>query len=415
VPSSLHRFRKSFTLTAARQSRPLTGDEMPRTEGRSWRDRAWVRVMQDLPARPGDSIDEVDTPTLVVDLDAFERNLDLMANAVRGAGVALRPHAKSHKCPDIALAQVERGAVGICCQKVGEAEAFVAAGLRDVLVTNEIIGEKKLARLAAMARRAKVGVLADDAATVRHIGAAARSAGVSIDVLVEIDVGAHRCGIAPGAPAVAVAEVIARTPGLSFRGIHAYHGAAQHLRTPGERRAAIEDAARLAAGTKAAIEAAGIACATVTGAGTGTWQIERDSGVYTEIQPGSYIFMDADYQRNALAPDEHHFEQSLFVVTTVMSAPVRERAVVDAGLKALAFDSGPPIVYGARGLTYVKGTDEHGVLAIAPDVSPPLIGDRLWLVPGHCDPTVNLYDWIVGVRGTRVECVWPVAARGALT
>jgi len=372
-------------------------------------------AMQLLPARPGDGIDDVDTPTLIVDLDAFERNLDLMANAVRGAGVALRPHGKSHKCPDIALAQIARGAVGICCQKVGEAEAFVAAGIRDVLVANEIVGEKKLARLAAMAAKAKVGVLADDAATVRHIGAAARAAGASIDVLVEIDVGAHRCGVAPGAAAVAIAQVIARTPGISFRGIHAYHGAAQHLRTPEERRAAIGSASRLAGETKAAIEAAGIACATVTGAGTGTWQHERDSGVYTEIQPGSYVFMDADYHRNALAPDEHYFEQSLFVLASVMSAPVRERAVVDAGLKAFAFDSGPPLVYGAPGLTYTKASDEHGVLAVASDAPLPQVGDRLWLIPGHCDPTVNLYDWIVGVRGTRVESVWPVAARGALT
>jgi D-serine deaminase-like pyridoxal phosphate-dependent protein len=258
-------------------------------------------------------------------------------------------------------------------------------------------------------------VLADDAASVRHIGAAAKAAGVSIDVLVEIDVGAHRCGVLPGAPAVALAEVIARTPGLSFRGLHGYHGAAQHLRTDDERRAAIARASELAKETKAAIEAAGIRCPTITGAGTGTWQHERDSGVYTEIQPGSYVFMDADYQRNAIAPDQHAFEQSLFVLATVMSAPVRERAVVDAGLKAFAFDSGPPVVYGARGLTYVKGSDEHGVIEVAAGAEPSQIGDRLWLIPGHCDPTVNLYDWIVGVRGTRVECVWPVSARGALT
>jgi D-serine deaminase-like pyridoxal phosphate-dependent protein len=370
--------------------------------------------MQSPPAHPGACVEDVDTPALVVDLDVFERNLDLMANAVRGAGVALRPHAKSHKCPDIAYAQIGRGAVGICCQKVGEAEAFVVAGIRDVLVTNEIVGATKLARLAAMAKKAKVGVLADDAATVRHIGAAARAAGVSIDVLVEIDVGANRCGSAPGAPAVAIAQAVADTPGLAFRGVHAYHGAAQHLRTPEERRAAIARASAFAGATKVAIEAAGIACPTITGAGTGTWQHERDSGVYTEIQPGSYIFMDADYERNALAPDQHHFQQSLFVLATVMSASMRERAIVDAGLKAFAFDSGPPVVYGARGLAYVKASDEHGVLSVAPDIAPPLIGDRVWLVPGHCDPTVNLYDWIVGVRGTRVECVWPVAARGAL-
>jgi D-serine deaminase-like pyridoxal phosphate-dependent protein len=217
------------------------------------------------------------------------------------------------------------------------------------------------------------------------------------------------------AAAVALAEVVARTPGVSLRGLQAYQGAAQHLRRPEERRAAIANATALARETKAAIEAAGLACATVTGGGTGTWQNERDSGVYTEIQAGSYIFMDADYHRNALAPDEHHFEQSLFVVATVMSTPTRERAIVDAGLKAFAFDSGPPAVYGARGLAYERGSDEHGALSVAADARPPAIGDRLWLIPGHCDPTVNLYDWIVGVRGTRIECVWPIAARGALT
>jgi D-serine deaminase-like pyridoxal phosphate-dependent protein len=367
-----------------------------------------------IPARPGDPTAAIDTPALVVDLDAFERNLDLMANAVRGAGIALRPHAKSHKCPAIAQAQIERGAVGICCQKVGEAEVFVAAGIRDVLVTNEIVGAAKLARLAALAGRATIGVLVDDASNVAALAAAAVVAGVTLDVLVEIDVGARRCGVAPGAPAVALAVAIAAAPGLRFRGLHAYHGAAQHLRTPAERRAAIASAAALAAESKALIEAAGVTCSVVTGAGTGTWQLERDSGVYTEIQPGSYVFMDADYGRNALAPDEHHFEQSLFVLATLMSTPVPERAIVDAGLKALAFDSGPPLIHGRPGLEYTNASDEHGVLAVARHATPPHLGERLWLVPGHCDPTVNLYDWIVGVRGDRVECLWPVAARGAL-
>jgi D-serine deaminase-like pyridoxal phosphate-dependent protein len=231
---------------------------------------------------------------------------------------------------------------------------------------------------------------------------------------VEVDVGAGRCGVAPGAPAVALATAIARTPGLCFAGLHAYHGRAQHRRKPDERREAIAAAATLAATTKAAIEAAGIACPTITGAGTGTWQHERDSGVYTELQPGSYAFMDADYGRNALAADEHAFEQSLFVLATVMSAPVRERVVVDAGLKALAFDSGPPVVHAIAGLDYLQASDEHGVCAVAPDAEPPPLGSRVWLIPGHCDPTVNLYDWIVGARGERVECLWPIAARGAV-
>lgn len=366
------------------------------------------------PARSGDSVTAIDTPALVVDLDVLERNLDLMANAIRGAGVALRPHAKSHKCPDIARMQIERGAVGICCQKVSEAEVFVDAGVRDLLVTNEIVGAAKLARLAALAKRATIGVLADDADNVSALSAAAVAAEATLDVLVEVDVGAHRCGVQPGEAAAKLAGAIARAPGLRLLGVHAYQGGAQHLRTPGEREAAIAEAVRLAALSKLAIERAGLPCPVVTGAGTGTWQLERDSGVYTEVQPGSYVFMDADYGRNALAADQHHFEHSLYVLATVMSTPVPERAIVDAGLKALAFDSGPPLVYGQPGLTFRKASDEHGVIDVAADAQPLRLGDRLWLIPGHCDPTVNLYDWIVGVRGERVEEIWPVAARGAL-
>ncbi len=367
------------------------------------------------PARVGDPVAAIDTPALVVDLDALERNLDLMANAVHGAGVALRPHAKAHKCPAIALAQIDRGSAGICCQKVGEAEVFVAAGVRNVLVTNEVVDPTKLARLATLARDARIGVLADDVGNVTAIGEAARTAHVALDVFVEVDVGAHRCGVGSAADALTLARAIDLTGGLRFGGLHAYHGAAQHLRQPDERRAAVAAATDIARGARDAIVAAGIACSTVTGGGTGTWQLERDSGLYTEIQPGSYIFMDADYGRNALAPDQHVFEQSLFVVAMVMSVAVEGQIVVDAGLKAFAFDSGPPLVYGARGLQYVKGSDEHGIVAVARGATRPVLGERLWLVPGHCDPTVNLYDWLVGVRGERVELVWPVAARGALS
>ncbi|MEO8751989.1 MAG: DSD1 family PLP-dependent enzyme [Casimicrobiaceae bacterium] len=370
--------------------------------------------MQRVPARIGDPLAAVETPALVVDLDPFEHNLDLMANAVRGSGLALRPHAKSHKCPDIAKALIARGAIGICCQKVDEAAAFVAAGIANVLVTNEVVTPAKIARLAALAQSATVGVLVDHASVIDDLSAAATMAGGTLHVYVEIDVGAHRCGVAPGAPAVALAQAIAAAPGLRFRGLHAYQGSAQHLRTPAERSAAIAAASSLAADTKALIEKAGVPCPVVTGAGTGTWQLERDSHVYTELQPGSYIFMDADYSRNALAKDEHAFEQSLYVLATVMSTPAPEWAIVDAGLKALAFDSGMPVVHAARGLDYVKASDEHGTLAVDPSAVTPMLGDRVWLIPGHCDPTANLYDWIVGMRGDRVECVWPVTARGAL-
>jgi 3-hydroxy-D-aspartate aldolase len=369
------------------------------------------------PARPGAALADIDTPALVLDLDAFERNLAGLAQWARAAGqggLALRPHAKSHKCPTIALRQIAAGAVGVCCQKVSEAEALVEGGVADVLVTNEIVGEAKLARLARLAKRAKLGVLADDEANVADLAAAAARAGVRLDALVEIDIGAGRCGVAPGEPALALAQRIAASQSLRFAGLHAYHGAAQHLRTAAERSAAIAKAADMTRTTRDLIVANGIDCPTVTGAGTGTFPLEAASGVWNELQPGSYLFMDVDYGRNAWDGRWPRFGQSLFVLTAVMSRPAPGRAVVDAGLKASSVDSGMPLVWEREGVEYVKASDEHGVLRIAPGANPPSLGEKLLLVPGHCDPTVNLYDWFVCVRGGSVEALWPIAARGAL-
>jgi D-threonine aldolase len=368
--------------------------------------------MQCVPARIDTALADIETPALIVDLDAYERNLARMADATKG--VRLRPHAKSHKCSTIAKAQLARGAVGICCQKTDEAATFVHAGITDVLVTNEVVAPAKIARLAELATRARVGVLVDALAVVSALSQAALRARVVIDVYVEVDVGAHRCGVAPGEPALALAKAIVQAPGLRFRGLQAYQGAAQHLREPAARRAAIDDAAGAARRTRATIVAAGIECELVTGAGTGTWQHERDSGAYDELQPGSYVFMDADYGRNVAAPDELRFEQSLYVLASVVSAPASGRAIVDAGLKALSFDSGPPLVHGRAGVDYVKASDEHGVLRIGPDALPLASDERVFLIPGHCDPTVNLYDYLVAVRSGIVEGVWPIEARGAL-
>ena len=368
--------------------------------------------MQRPPARAGDPLATVETPALCVDLDALERNLDAMAAATRG--IRLRPHAKSHKCPEIAQRQIARGAVGICCQKTDEAAAFVAAGVRDVLVTNEVVTLPKLARVAALARDANVGLLFDAANAVERAGAAAVQAGVTLDAYVEVDVGARRCGVAPGEPALVLARAIAQTFGLRLRGLHAYQGGAQHLRAPAERAAAIAHAVEQATSTRRMIRAAGLPCDIVTGAGTGTWPLERDSGAYDELQPGSYVFMDADYGRNTPAPGDLAFEQSLFVHATVMSVPSPDRAIVDAGLKSFSFDSGLPLVHDAPGLEYRKASDEHGVLAVDAARASPALGDAVRLVPGHCDPTVNLYDWLVAYRGDVVEDVWAVAARGAL-
>jgi D-serine deaminase-like pyridoxal phosphate-dependent protein len=365
------------------------------------------------PATVGAALDEVDTPALVIELDAFERNLSRLSRAVEGRGVRVRAHAKTHKCAEIARRQIAAGAVGVCCQKVSEAEAMVEGGVIDVLISNEIVGARKLERLAALARRARIGVCADDADNVRALARAAELAGAMLEVYVEVDVGARRCGVAPGEPALALAREIAARPGLRFAGLQAYHGAAQHLRTMAERRAAIARAAGAANRTRRMIESEGIACPTVTGAGSGSFMFEIESGAYDEIQPGSYVFMDADYAKNEWAAPLPRFEHALFVLATVMSRPTADRAVLDAGLKALSVDSGLPLVWERPGLRYARASDEHGVLEIAAGTSPAL-GDKLLLVPGHCDPTVNLYDWYVCVRDGRVEALWPVSARGAL-
>jgi D-serine deaminase-like pyridoxal phosphate-dependent protein len=366
---------------------------------------------------------EVDTPALVVDLDAFERNLRRMADFAGRAGVRLRAHAKTHKSPDIAARQVALGAVGVCCQKVSEAEVMVEAGIADVLVSNEVAGAAKLDRLAALARRAKVGVCVDDAGNIAELEAAAAKAGTTVDVMVEIDVGARRCGVAPGAAAAALADLVAKAPHLSFAGLQAYHGSAQHVREAGERKALIARAAELVEETRRALRAVGLEARIVSGAGTGTYENEAASGVWNELQCGSYVFMDADYARNRRADGSPFadYEHALFVYASVMSLPAPERAVVDAGLKSLSVDSGLPLPWQLPGAQYQRPSDEHGILDLSgcPEGGRPRRGDKVLLVPGHCDPTVNLHDWYVGVRGlggpqARVECLWPVAARGAV-
>jgi D-serine deaminase-like pyridoxal phosphate-dependent protein len=362
----------------------------------------------------GMTLAEVDTPCLLLDLDAFERNLDRLDASLAGRAVRVRPHAKSHKCPQIALRQIARGAVGVCCQKVSEAEAMVAGGVPDVLIANEVVGKPKVERLAALARQARIRVCADNAANVRDLDAAARAGGVVLDVLVEVNVGANRCGVEPGEPVAALARAIAACDSLRFAGLQAYHGSAQHLRAVTGRREAIASAVAKVKASQAALAAAGLPCECVTGAGTGTYLYEAASEVYTELQPGSYIFMDADYARNDWTESgAPRFEHSLFVWTTVMSTPGGGQAVVDAGLKASSVDSGMPRVADIAGAEYVKASDEHGVIRLAAGSSLAL-GEKLRLIPGHCDPTVNLYDGYVCVRDGRVEALWPIAARGAL-
>ena len=365
-------------------------------------------------AEIGMPLADVDTPCLILELDAFERNLRRLPESLRGRNVRLRPHAKSHKCPEIALRQIALGAAGVCVQKASEAEALVAGGVRDVLIANEVVGTAKVKLVAELNRRAHVAVCVDDAGNVAALDAAARAAGIALDVLVEIDVGAGRCGVQPGAPAVVLAKKISTCASLRFAGLQAYQGAAQHIRKVSERRDAITRAVEQVRTTTRLLGAAGIPCNYVTGAGTGSYMFEAASSVYHELQAGSYIFMDADYAKNEWTESGiPQFEHSLFVWTTVMSAPAPERVVVDAGLKASSVDSGMPRVADYADVEYVKASDEHGVLQIT-GATCFKVGDKLRLIPGHCDPTVNLYDWFVCMRNGRVEALWPITARGAL-
>ena len=373
-------------------------------------------MLQAPPALPGQREEEIDTPALVIDLDAFEHNLDRMAALLSGSSARLRPHAKTHKSPVIAALQAARGAVGQCVQKVGEAEVLAWGGVRDILVSNEVVGAQKLARLAALAPIADIAVCVDDAAQVAAVEAAARDAGRRLAVLVEIDVGAGRCGVAPGPEAVALAQAIAASAHLRFGGLQAYHGSAQHLRRPEQRAAAIGAAAEQARRTVEQLRQVGLECPIVGGGGTGTFALEAASGVYTELQAGSYCFMDADYARNLDEAGQKVslFRHALFVLATVMSAARPGIAVLDAGHKAVAVDSGLPLVWQRPDVRYTSASDEHGTLAFGPETAAPKPGEKLRLIPGHCDPTVDRHDWYVGVRTGRVECLWPVAARGAM-
>lgn len=373
------------------------------------------------PAEPGMPFADIDTPALVIDLDAFERNLKRMQVLAQHYSVRVRPHAKTHKSPLIAHKQIAHGAVGVCCQKVSEAEIMIRGGIRDVLITNEIAGARKLERLAYLARAAHVAVCTDSLQNVQDLAAAAARANVRLNVLVEIDCGGRRCGIAPGRPAAELARAIAASPHLSFAGLQAYYGAAQHFRTDAERRAAIASAGERVQETLAELGREGLACPLISGAGTGTCEIEASSGIWNELQPGSYIFMDVDYARNQKADGSRFddFEHALYLLATVMSLPVPERAVLDAGHKALSNDSGFPDVPSLPGAKYHRPSDEHGVLDLTESAHRPQLGDKLLLIPGHCDPTVNLQDWYVCVRGlntpdAHVEAIWPVAARGAV-
>jgi 3-hydroxy-D-aspartate aldolase len=375
-----------------------------------------LEVGYDIPARPGMDEADIQTPCLILDLDALERNIVKMGDYARAHGMRHRVHGKMHKSVDVAKLQ-ERlgGAVGVCCQKVSEAEVFVRGGIRDVLVSNQVRDPKKIDRLARLPKLgSRIITCVDDIANVAELSGAAVRHGTELGVFVEIDCGAGRCGVTTTAEVVAIARAADAAPGLTFKGIQAYQGAMQHLDSYAARKDKLDIAIAMVAEAVTALKAAGLDPELVSGGGTGSYYFEAASGVYNELQCGSYAFMDADYGRildkDGQRIDRGEWENALFILTQVMSHAKPDRAICDAGLKAQSVDSGLPVVFGRDDVRYIKCSDEHGVIE---DPSGALkVGDKLRLVPGHCDPTCNVHDWYVGVRGGKVETVWPVSARG---
>lgn len=370
--------------------------------------------MQGPAAKVGDMLEDVDTPALVLDLDAFDRNIRSMAEFMEGTGAKLRPHAKTHKCVEIARRQLASGAVGQCVQKVGEAEVLVDGGIKSVLVSNEVVGKSKLRRLALLAKKADIALCFDCLDQVNAASIAAKEAGVTLGGLVEIEVGMKRCGVPVDRRALEIASCIAKSSNLRFLGLQAYNGRAQHLKTHAERSNAVGASAALVRDMVNMLQAEGLECEIIGGGGTGTFRQDAESQVYNEIQAGSYVFMDGEYGgiEDESGGAYREFENSLFVIASVMSVPDEERVVLDAGLKSLTIEKGLPAVYRRDDMEIMFVADEHSVARRNPRTEV-AVGEKMLLIPGHCDPTVNLHDWYIGVRGGIIEEVWAVDARGA--
>jgi D-serine deaminase-like pyridoxal phosphate-dependent protein len=357
-----------------------------------------------MPAPLGQPLDALDSPQLLIDLDVVDANLRRMFRAGRERGVAVRVHFKSLKCAGLAKHIAEAGADGFLCAKLNEAEVLADAGLTDILVANQIVGPVKLRRLAELARRARVRVCVDDPENVDQMARAAQEAGATVGVLVEVDIGMNRCGVAPGEPALALARRVHAQKGLGFVGLQGYDGHLQMVPDPAERRAKCVEGLEKLVATRRLIERAGLPVEVVTGAGTGTWEFVSGYEGVTEIQPGSFVLMDCAY--HAVRPE---FGCALSILATVISRRPG-RYVLDAGSKAISRDFGTPVIKGRSEDKVVKLSEEHATVDTGEEGV--RVGDRREVIPAHCCATMNLHRNCVAVRGGRVEAVWPVEASG---
>ena len=380
-------------------------------------DFAAYEVGFDIPAKPGMDAADIQTPALVLDLDALERNIKKMGDFAKAHGMRHRAHGKMHKSVDVLKLQMELGgAVGVCCQKVSEAEVFARAGIKEILVSNQVRDLAKIERLAQLPKMSggEVIVCVDDVANVADLSAAATKHRTNLGVFIEIDCGAGRCGVTTTSAVLEIARAVKAADNLIFKGIQAYQGAMQHMDSFEDRKAKLDAAIAQVSDAVETLKAEGIATELVSGGGTGSYYFESNSGLYNELQCGSYAFMDADYGRildkDGKRIDAGEWENGFFILTSVMSHAKADKAICDAGLKAQSVDSGLPFIYGRDDVEYIKCSDEHGVISDPNGVLK--VNEKLRLVPGHCDPTANVHDWYVGVRNGKVECVWPVSARG---
>ncbi|MBI2192124.1 MAG: DSD1 family PLP-dependent enzyme [Planctomycetes bacterium] len=352
---------------------------------------------------------DIETPALLIDLDIFEANLERMAQFFRVRPAKLRPHIKTHKTPLIAHKQLAAGAIGITCAKLGEAEVMAHAGLHGILLANQVVGESKIRRLAQLARQTDLIVAADDPGNIREIGRAMTAAGAQLGMILEIDVGMKRCGVTPDTRCVELARLVTRTPGLTFRGIMGYEG---HIvsKLPHEFR--IEECrkanARLVRARRL-IEKAGIPVEIVSAGGTGTYDVTGDNPGITEVQAGSYVFMDHVYHR--VRPE---FGIALSVLSTIISRPTRRRGVIDGGLKTFSRGFDLPRAKDCPGLNLWYISEEHGKIRLSGKACDLSVGDKVEFYAGHCCEAVNLHDRLYALRGGRLEAVWTIAARGKL-
>ena len=356
----------------------------------------------------------LNTPALVLDLEMLDRNIAEMANFAKAHNVKLRPHSKTHKSADIARRQIAAGALGVCCAKLGEAEALAEAGVESTHITSPVVTPQAIARLIALNDKAKdVMVVVDHPANADALAAAAK--GKPLTVVVDIDPGMHRTGVATPDGVVELVKKVVGLKSLKYAGVQFYCGRHQHIIDFKERKAEIEERTEYLKGVLAKLDAAGLKPGIITGSGTGTHYIDAKLGVFTELQVGSYVFMDHDYNVCDLrGADKPTFEQALQIDARVVSANTPGMVTVDAGLKAMATEKGPPVILtgAVEGSTTRFMGDEHLGVFAPEGKAPPAHGEQVVLTPPHCDPTVNLYESYHVVKGDTLVDIWPVTGRG---